>query len=249
MPEGYDYSLSFFKRFYRPENVVILITGDVRPKAAFALVKKYYGDWQRGYESPKITPEPPQQAPRSGEISYPGKTLPILCIAYKGAAFDPDDKDYAAALLLNELAFGETSELHKKLVLREQAVEFLMADVPKNRDLSLFTLMTMVKNDSDIPKVRDDIYKTIEQFQTSLVDAKKLADVKKRMKYGFLMGLDSSDKVAGALARLIAITGGIEAIDRLYDALDRVTPEDIRHAAEKYYQSNRRTVIVLKGEK
>ena len=40
MPEGYDYSLSFFKRFYRPENVVILITGDVQPKAAFALIEK-----------------------------------------------------------------------------------------------------------------------------------------------------------------------------------------------------------------
>jgi zinc protease len=249
MPEGYDYSLSFFKRFYRPENVVILITGDVQPKAAFSLIKKYYGDWKKGYEPPKITPEPPQQAERSGEIGYPGKTLPILCMAYKGAAFDPDDKDYTAALLLNELAFGATSELHKKLVLRDQTVEFLMADVPMNRDLSLITHMTMVKNEKDIPMVRDEIYKTIARFQTNLVDAKKLSDVKKRMKYGFLMGLDSTDKVAGALARIIAITGGIEAIDRLYDALDRVTPEDLRHAAEKYYQPNRRTVMVLKGEK
>ena len=32
MPEDYDYSLSFFKRFYRPENVVILVVGDVERK-------------------------------------------------------------------------------------------------------------------------------------------------------------------------------------------------------------------------
>jgi zinc protease len=249
MPQGYDYSLSFFQRFYRPENVVLLITGDVEPKAAFALAKKYYGDWKRGYEPPKIAPEPPQTAERSGEISYPGRTLPILCIAYKGAAFDPGDKDYAAALLLNELAFGETSELHKKLVLRDQSVEFLMADVPMNRDMPLFTLMTMVKEEKDIPAVRDEIYQTIAQFQKTPVDAKKLAGMKKRMKYGFLMGLDSSDNVAERLARIIAITGGIEAVDKLYDALDRVTPEEIRRAAEKYYQPNRRTVMVLKGEK
>jgi zinc protease len=249
MPEGFDYSMSFFQRFYRPENVVILITGDVQPKTAFALIKKYYGDWKRGYQPPKIAPEPPQQAERSGEIGYAGKTLPILCIAYKGAAFDPGDKDYVAALLFNELAFGETSELHKKLVLREQTVEFLMAEVPMNRDMSLITLMTMVKEEKDIPAVREEIYKTIAQHQTTPVDAKRLAEVKKRMKYGFLMGLDSSDKVAGALARIIALTGGIEAVDKLYDAIDRVTPEEIRHAAEKYYQSNRRTVMVLKGEK
>ena len=249
MPEGFDYSMSFFQRFYRPENVVILITGDVQPKTAFALIKKYYGDWKRGYQPPKIAPEPPQQAERSGEIGYPGKTLPILCIAYKGAAFDPGDKDYVAALLLNELAFGETSELHKKLVLREQTVEFLMAEVPMNRDMSLITLMTMVKEEKDIPAVREEIYKTIAQYQTTPVDAKRLAEVKKRMKYGFLMGLDSSDKVAGALARIIALTSGIEAVDRLYDAIDRVAPEEIRRAAEKYYQPDRRTVMVLKGEK
>jgi zinc protease len=249
MPEGFDYSLSFFNRFYRPENVVILITGDVQPKTAFAMVKKYYSDWKKGYEPPKITPEPPQTAERSGEITYPGRTLPILAIAYKGAAFDPGDKDYVAALLLNELAFGETSELHKKLVLRDQAVEFLMASVPMNRDMPLFTLMTMVKEEKDIPAVRDEIYKTIAEYQKTPVDSKKLADMKKRMKYGFLMGLDATDKVAESLARIIALTGGIEAIDKLYDTIEVITPDDIRRAAEKFYQPNRRTVMVLKGEK
>jgi zinc protease len=249
MPEGYDYSLSFFKRFYRPENVVILITGDVRPKAALTLIEKYYGDWKPGYQPPKIAPEPPQQAPRSGEIAYSGRTLPILCIAYKGAAFDPGDKDYAAARLLSELAFGETSELHKKLVLRDQAVEFLAADVPMNRDMPLFTIATMVKAEKDIAAVREEIYKTIERFQSTPVDAQKLADVKKRMKYGFLMGLDSSDNVAEALARIVAVAGGIEAIDKSYDTLETVTPGDIRRAAEKFYRPDRRTVMVLKGEK
>jgi zinc protease len=249
MPQGYDYSLSFFKRFYRPENVVILITGDVQPKAAFALVKEYYGDWPKGYEPPKITPEPPQLAERSGEVRYPGKTLPILCIAYKGAAFDAGDNNYVAALLFNALAFGETSDLHKKLVLRDQMVEMLMADVPMNRDMPLFTLMTMVKEEKDVAAVRDEIYQAIAEFQTTPVEAKKLADLKKRMKYGFLMGLDSSDNVAGTLARIVALTGGIEAIDKLYDTIEGITPEDVRRAAEKFYQPNRRTVMVLKGEK
>ena len=64
MPEDYDYSLSFFKRFYRPENVVILIVGDVDAKTTFALIRKNYGGWKNGYVPPKITPEPPQTAER-----------------------------------------------------------------------------------------------------------------------------------------------------------------------------------------
>ena len=45
------------------------------------------------------------------------------------------------------------------------------------------------------------------------------------------MGLDAPDNVARALARFAAITGGIDVVDRWYAACDRVTPEDIMHAA------------------
>lgn len=249
MPEAYDYSLSFFKRFYRPENVVILVVGDVDPQATFALIRKYYGVWKKGYELPKITPEPLQSAERHVEISYPGKTLPVLCMAYKGIAFETGNTDFAAARLFNELVFGETSELYKKLVIREQKVQFLFADVPMNRDMPLFGVAAMVKNPDDVNSVQKDIEDTIKTFQTTLVSEKRLDEVKRHGKYAFLDGLDSPDHVAEALARYIAMTGGIEAVDRLYAEYDRVTPEEVCRAAKEYYQPQRCTIAVLRGEK
>jgi zinc protease len=249
MPEDYDYSLSFFKRFYRPENVVILIVGDVDPKAAFALIRKYYGGWQKGYVQPKIIPEPAQTAERRVEVAYPGKTQPILCMAYKGVAFDPDNRDFAAARLFGSLAFGETSELYKKLVIREQKVQFLFSDVAMNRDAPLWTIIAMVKDPDDIDSVQKDIENTIQKFQSERVSAEKLTDVKRHDKYEFLDGLDSPDRVAEALSRFIAMTGGIEAVDRLNAACEKVTPDDIRRAANECFRPERRTIAVLKGEK
>nr|MCU0982937.1 hypothetical protein [Pirellulaceae bacterium] len=95
--------------------------------------------------------------------------------------------------------------------------------------------------------VRDEIYRTLERFQAGPADAEKLAQLKRRHKYGFLMHLDTPDSVAGALARPIALTGGIECVDRLYEALDRATPDDVMRAARKYFVPARRTVMVLKG--
>jgi zinc protease len=247
MPQQYDYSLSFFRRFYRPENVVLLITGDIQPDATFALVKKYYGDWPKGYVPPAIKKEPPQTAERTAEISYPGRTLPILNIAYKGDAFDPANKDYVAALLLNDLAFGPTSALRKKLLLQEQKVQSLQGAVPMNRDQPLFEVASMVKQPDEINYVRDEIYRTLEDFKTTPVDPARLRDLKRRTRYGFLMGLETPDAVAGALARFVALTGDIAAVDALDNALDAVTPEDIQRAARKYYTPERRTVVVLKG--
>jgi zinc protease len=247
MPEQYEYSLSFFNRFYRPENVVLVIAGDLDPSATLALVKRFYGDWKKGYTAPAVTPEPPQTAERTGTVSYPGRTLPLIDIAYKGDAYDPDNRHYVASLLLGDLAFGQNSDLYKKLVVKEQKVQFLGSSIPMNRDVPLFEVYAMVKKEEDVASVRDEVLRVVERFQTAPVDASKLADVKKRNKYGFLMGLDTPDAVAGGLARLVAITGGVESVDRLYAALDTVTPEEIMAAAKKYFTPERRTVVVLKG--
>ena len=247
MPEQFDYSKSFFNRFYRPENVVLLIVGDVDPVATLTLVKKYYGDWKSGYVAPKIVPEPPQTGERTGEVAYPGRSLPILDVGYKGDAFDPENKDYVAATLLEELAFGETSDIHKKLVLQEQKVQRISASVPMNRDVPLFEVVSMVKKEDDLGYVREEIYEMLEKFKSEPVSDKVLSDVKRRNKYGFLMRLDTPDRVAGGLARFAALTGSIEAVDKFYQAMDRVTPQDIQHAARKYFTPERRTVVVLKG--
>jgi len=116
-----------------------------------------------------------------------------------------------------------------------------------NRDLPLFEVYSMIKSEQDINYVRDEVYRTLEEFKTKPVEEKKLNDLKRRNKYGFLMGLDTPDHVAGGLARLVAITGGIEIIDELYKQFDTITPQDIMSAAKKYFTPERRTVVVLKG--
>lgn len=247
MPQQFEYSKSFFGRFYRPENVVLVVAGDIDTKKTLAMIKKHYGGWQKGYVAPKVLPEPPQKGERTTEVSYPGRTLPILTIAYKGEAFDAKNRRLAAAMLLGELAFGENSDLNKKLFLQEQKIQFLSPSIPMNRDQGLFQIYSMVKKAEDINYVRDEVYRTIEEFKAKPVDAKKLSDLKRRNKYNFLMGLDTPSRVTGGLARVVAITGGIEAIDDLYASFDAVTAQDIQSAAQQYFVPERRSVIVLKG--
>jgi len=247
MPEAYDYSKTFFQRFYRPENTIIVISGDIETKATLGLITKYYAEWKGGYVAPKIVPEPLQEKERFGEVPYPGKTLPVIDIAYKGDAFDPNNKDYVAALLLGELAFGESSDLYKKLYIQEQKVQVLGVSIPMNRDMPLFEIYSMVKREDDVHYVRDEVYGTLEEFKTKPVNEKRLNDLKRRTKYSFLMGLDTPDHVAGGLARFVAVAGGIEIVDRLYQQLDAVTAQDIIRAAKKYFVPEQRTVVVLKG--
>lgn len=249
MPQQFEYSKTFFQRFYRPENVVLVIVGDIEPRRTMALVSKYYGSWKKGYVAPKVTPEPPQTGERVAEVSYPGKTLPIIDIGYKGDALDPKNRDFVAALLLGDLAFGENSDLYKKLVIQEQKVQFIAASIPPNRDVPLFEIYSMVKKEEDVPSIRDEVYRTLEEFKTKPVDEKRLRDLKRRNKYSFLMGLDTPAHVANGLARFVAITGDMTVVDELYGVADTITAEDVMSAAKKYFTPERRTVVVLKGAK
>ncbi len=247
MPEMYAYSKRFFARYYRPDNVVLLIVGDVDVPGTMALVKKYYGDWKPGYVPPEIRPEPAQTAERRIDVPYDGRALPIVELAYKIDAFDPADRGRVAADLLAELAFGETSELYNKLVLDEQSVQLLGAGADVQRDPGLFEIVAQVKDPANVDRVLAEIDATIARYRETPPDPARLEDMKSHLKYAFLMRLTTPDRVASGLTRIVSATGGIDAVDALYRAYAAVTPEDVTAAASKYLVDARRAVAVLRG--
>jgi zinc protease len=247
MPTLYDYSRNFFERYYRPENTVLFIAGDVDPEHVAPLVERYYGGWKRGYVKPEIPTEPEQTSERRITVAYDGQTLPILWIAYKLPAFAPGDRTRVAADLLAELAFGETSEAYRRLVLDEQVVELLDANVDDHRDPGLLDITTRVKDPAKVDYVLGTIDETIASVRKAPPDGARLADLQKRLRYGFVMGLQTPDAVAQRLAQFVALTGDLDGVRRLYATYANVTPTDVQRAAAEYFDDARRTVGVLRA--
>jgi zinc protease len=247
MPTLYDYSRTFFGRYYRPENTVLLIAGDVTPERVLPLVEKYYGAWQRGYVAPQIPVEPEQTAQRRIEVSFDGQTLPLLQVSYKLPVYDPADRTRVAADLFADLAFGETSDAYGQLVLDEQVVEDLYAAASYNRDPGLLDISAHIKDPSKIDYVLGVIDATIARFRAAPPDAAKLADLQRRLRYGFLMGLQTPDAVASRVTPFIALGGDLTGLDRLYATYAAIAPADVHAAAQLYLRAERRTVGVLRS--
>jgi zinc protease len=248
MPNMYKYSKSFYDRYYRPENCIVLVAGSIDAEKTMTQVKEYYKDWKPGYTMPEIDPEPEQKGERTGNADYPGKTNPMITIAFKKLAYDPASKEVIANQLLGELAFGSNSDLYKKLYLKEQKVLWLAPEFSMNRDPFLSMITAQTPSEDDLDYVRDEIYSTIEHFKTNLTDEKTLANLKKRMKYGSLMSMGTPDNLLGGMARFVALTGGIEEIETEFTTMETITPEDIQNAARRMTE-DQRTVITLKGAK
>jgi zinc protease len=248
MPNQYAYSKVFLDRWYRPENCTIIVTGDVKHDELVALVKQSYGDWKRGTASVTIPAEPPQTGARSARVTWPLPTLPTLYLGYHISEADPDNPDTAALGALAQAAFGETSPLYQELVLKEQKAVVLFAEAESKRDPGLFTILVRVRKSGDLAMVRQRIAAALAEVAAKPVDVNRLDAIKAHLRYAFAASLESADVVANAVGEAVAVTGSPDSINALYAAYDRLTPEDLRRVAAKYFQRINETAIILETE-
>jgi zinc protease len=245
MPNQFDYSWEFFRRYYRPEYTTILVVGDVKREEVVEMVRANFGDWQRGNYKPEIPREPEQSEPRTAHVDWATPTLPYVTVAFHNPAYSDEQKDYAALDLLSAVAFGQNSELYQKLVLEEQKVDALSPSNPERLDPHLFTVTARVKDAKDVDYVRDQMLATFQRFTSEAMTQKKLDDTRARLRYETALGFDSSEAIAGAVAPFLALRRTPETMDRLFALYDTITPEDVRAIAAKYFTENKRTIVTL----
>jgi zinc protease len=247
MPNQFEYSRLYKKRFYAPDNSILLVAGDFDHARLMELIRKYYGSWEKsGYEL--VTPlEPPQAEPKRAHFAWPSKTLPRLAVGFHGPAYSDEQVDTAALDLLAEIAFSPSSRLYQKLVVREQKCQSLGADFESHRDPYLLTISAVLKDDADLTYVEEQVFAELDRFKIEPIARTPLADVKSNLKYSLANALGTTDGVAGALISYLSLAADPAALNKLYALYDAVTPEDILAVAKKYFVKTNSTVATLSG--
>ncbi len=249
MPNQFDYSWEFYRRYYRPEYTTIVVVGDVNHEAVLSSVKKHFSKWQRGNYAPDIPSEPEQNEPREAHVDWPSDTLPVLYVAFRAPAYSDEGKDSAALDLLSGIAFGENSDIYQKLVLQEQKLDSLSPIFQDHRDPELFLVDAKLKDVKDLDYVKQQILETYQRYTKELVPQDKLDSTRSRMRYSFALSMNSSEAIAGVLASYIGLRRTPDTINKLYAVYDSITPEDIRKAAAKYFVDKHRTIVTLTTKK
>ncbi len=247
MPNQYKYSLEFFNRYYRPEYATIVVVGDAKPEQVDVLAEKYFGMWKHGTYVSTVQAEAKQDSTRYMHLQN-GSIPPYLSLNYKTPAYSDTDINIPAIDVLNAVLFSETSPLYKKLVLEEQKVRSLNGDMMFTRDPYLSSIEASLIKKEDMPYVKDEIVKAIEEFKKSGTTEKNLADTKSRMKYSFAMGIDNPERVANSLSTFITLIGDPESLNRIYAMYDKVTVDDLKAAAVKYYVPSGLTIATISAD-
>ena len=244
MPNQFEYSKTFFQRFYRPEYSTIIVVGDVRAETVNSLAEKYFGSWERGSFVSKVEVEPQQQGTRTVHLQN-DSIPPYLSLNYKGPAFSDSELDMPALDILSQVLFAPTAPLYKKLVLDEQKVRNIGGGASDSRDPNLFSIQTSLIDNADMQYVKDEIVKAVDKVKNSGVEQQRLADIKSNLKYSFAMSIDNPDAIARSIAHYVSLTGDPETINRLYTQYDRVTVEDLKRITTKYFVDTALTIATI----
>jgi len=249
MPKELAYSRQFFDRYYRPENVILMVVGDAEPDKVFKLVEKHYGDWKPGGKHPAVPVEPPQKQEKRAALTWKGATLPMLVDAYHAPAFSTTNVDVPTLDVLAELLFAERAPLYKRLVITEQKVETLTALNDPHVDPNLFGVLARIKKPADLPYVEKAIHEEMARIAREGVDEKMLADVLSHVKYAFAGQLSTADKTANMAAAFLALTGDLNSINAYFALFDKVTSADVKRVAAAVFAPPNRTVVTMKADK
>ena len=245
MPQAYQYSRTFFERWYTPDNVLLIVVGDFNDDAFMQAVRTHYGPWDRKSASVTVPTEPPQTKERSVHIDWPQSTQPRHIHAWRSPAARLDTSDAALQTVLSDYLVGPTSPLYKELVLDKQLAQQLYGDYSIHRDPHLFGLVAVLQDEGHRGPVRSAFDAAVKELASGKVDAARVEAIKSNTRYGLLMEMETAKSVATTLSWYAGVYGTPDALARHYQKASEVKPADLVAFARKYLTNPNRTVLTL----
>lgn len=240
----------WYRRFYAPNNAVLVVVGDVEPEAVFELAEQHFG----GVPSEAVRPypdpvEPVQQQPRSTTVEAPA-TVPYIVFGYHvpnvGAPDVASWEPYALEVLAYLLDGGKTSRLNRQLVREQQVAASVGAGYDAIARLNtLFILDGNPAGDRTIDELRDAMLEVIEEIKQTPVTEEELDRVKAQLVASKVFELDSIFYQGMRLGLFETNGHGWETGQEFNERLRGITAEQVQKVAQKYLVDSNMTEAVL----
>jgi zinc protease len=238
-------ALAFYRRFYAPNNAILVIAGDVDARDIRPMVERAFGDVpaQPAIPAQRIRPqEPVPVAPRTVTLSDPRVEQPgirryyLVPSATTAAAGESPALDVLAQLM----GGGSNSYLYRALVIdRPLAVSASAGYQGTSLDPTQFTISASPKPGVEFAQVEQAIDQVIADIAENPVHAEDLERVKTQLIAGAIYAQDNQAVLARWYGGALTTGLSIEDIRNWPDRIRAVTAEQVRAAAQKWLDKKR----------
>jgi len=238
-----DEFMTFYKTFYVPDNAVMVLAGDISPAKAKELIYKYYGDIPKGTKAiPRPTEVEPAQKAEKRVKFYDNVQLPGVILAYHTPKQGTADY-YAIQMLTQLMSKGKSSRFEKEVVdKQEKAVQAAAFDLG-NEEPGLAIMLGIANMGVHAEDLEKSMLAEIEKLKKEGITDEEYTKLQNQAENDFIEQNQKVLGVASNLATYYTFMGNADLINTELDRYKKVTKDDIKRVANKYFTKENRLVV------
>jgi len=234
----------FHDRYWRPDNAILVLTGDLTPDEGFALAARAFGDWAR----PADPPPPPatgqaSAAPRNVVIDLPGTGQAAVSLT-KPAIARSDPRYYQGLVANAVLGGGYSARLNEEIRVKRGLSYGAGSSITARRTLGAFTAQSQTKNEA-APQVADLIRSSMAGLAAAPAAPEELAARKSSLVGDYGREIATAAGLANELNELALYGIDLGEIKSYTDRVEAVTPGQVQAFAQDLLKPEGASLIVV----
>jgi predicted Zn-dependent peptidase len=235
---------AFFKQYYAPNNAVLTIAGDIDIAKTKQLIAGYFGPVPRGAD---IVYHKTEEAPITRQIidtAYDANTqIPLFAEAFRVPGRDTRDAK-VMQMIASVLAVGPSSRLNKKMVDEKKDALQVLAFNTSLEDYGMYVMGALPNNGASLSAMQKDIDEEVVKLQTDLISPEDYEKLQNRLENNFVNANQRQLGIAENLANGYTFYHkDTNEINEQLAVFKSITREEIRDAARKYLDTNKRLLL------
>lgn len=234
---------AFNKKFYIPNNAVLVVAGDFEKNQAKEWIQKYFGSIKKGTAVTKQTfVEEPITQTIKATYQDANIQIPMLVASYRTPSMKTRDAR-VLDFISSYLSDGKSSKLYKKIVDDKKMALQIGAVGFSQEDYGMYILYGLPMGTNTAADVLKEIDEEIVKIQTELISEKDFQKLQNKFDNNFVNANSSVEGIAENLATYYMLYGDINLINTEIELLHSITREEIRDVAKKYLNPNQRLLL------
>ena len=234
---------NFNKKFYIPNNAVLVVAGDFETSTAKKLIEDYFGSIPKGEKIERsVVKEDAITEEIKATFEDPNIQIPAVFTVYRTPAMTTRDAR-VLDMISTVLSDGKSSRLYKKLVDDKKKAMQIAAFNYSLEDYGAYIVLALPLGENTLDDLVAEIDEEIVKIQTELITEKEFQKLRNKFENQFVNSNSSVEGIASSLATFYMLYDDINLINSEIEIYNSITREEIREIANKYLKPNQRLVL------
>ena len=238
-----DEFLAFNKKYYVPNNAVLVVAGDIDTTKTEGMIKNYFGTVPKGKPIVRNFPKEDPITAQFKATAYDSNIqIPAIVVSYRTPSFKTRDAR-VLDMISTYLSNGKSSKLYKRMVDEKKMALAVQAVNISQEDYGIYALFALPLGETTLTALAKEFDDEIARLQTELISEKDYQKLQNKFENRFVNSNSSIQGIANSLARYHMLYGDTNLINTEIEIYRSITREEIRDIAKTYLNPNQRLLL------